>query len=1587
MAIIDLTPPAFLTDDPKKKKKQKGNQKGFVIDLSALENIPKPLKAPKSLNTTGEEAPKAKMVIAEDRPQTDTPMTDFLETFVPPPPKEQDMGMIKPDVYKAPSFNAEDIERANQIESDGRLGTMQSLQNVMNPVAVLQQLDPKTIKQKTSNLKDYAENFKLLLTGKPESVIQWAATNPIMTSMVDKWEDANNANTLAKQTYDPQLRTLADAKQISALANTLFTPISLAFDVLGNIPVVGEPIVDVVMRNFNTASAITQLITPTLNIFDNDKYNKEFQGILNEVIPIVALGFEGFAKKKGLSKKITPENINEVQAEYKVIAEKLAEDIRLDYDKYRKDPASTSAEFINKQLQLTQGEPYTKADWSVDVDGRITKGKQKPETLDIKEYKEPPKMLPESDVKPEQPPKQLTQGEVFTPADYIVDADGRVIKPKSETSKPVIYNPFDKSVQMPEQLPKDLTYNKADFVTDESGVTRQGKPAFEPIDIKSYNKPKGLLPEITDLTTDITTHQEVKANLDRASKDIANVLAIEKSDDLKYIYNKFKDGELDKILNGEKEPPITHGIIKRLESNGLLEPEWLDLAVKDNNYNITDKGKEVIKKIEQRLFDLKAVKRGESLMPEQMGIPEIKLTKKEQIRYSEYQKAKQSFKEKTQGRMNMTFGLDAIPEAITIGKYHISKGLKKFADWSKQMLRELGRVVKPHLRTIWEKVNKGIISEESFTKAKESFKKLPNKLASNPADWYANQFKNLSIIGSYYVEKGVRRFPEWSKKMVEEVGEGIRPHLRDLYIKINQDKELGYIATTPPMGEKKSTTPGYNKNTMGDEYKDIMPEVIESFRKEFDEMRGNRITNKQTLESAIKKAQTLTDNDILNLKRGEIRNSVDATAMRIYTHNRLVEFQKKNSLKDVKLSETLENAPVEVKMFLKVESIYGEAGRTLQTKSINAKEMNATIKNIIDKYDTALKDVDTNKLKTEIAALQEELKTAKPEDKPAIEKQIEDKQRILDTADLVEAVRDVIDNPPDLDNPKGLEKAKQLFRYIYYNVILSNPLTDTANITGNSFSVGFEIFQNILSGKDGMTYVKGLKKGFSNGIQAAKEVARYERINTDKLWEGRRYKFVPKTKTGKVLANVFLATQRLGIEDAFFKELSKGAEGEVYKSKIAKEKGITIDGVEKLFNDIMKDPDLANPEHVKYLKTIKAIDEYGYYTTFNTELKSKIGKGLQQVSTSTVGMPFLPFVRTPGNLLKASFNTTPLKLLQFASKEKREWYKNLNQREKGNINRRILAGTILYTGIGALMANGLVEITGSGPDDYDKKMMWESIGYKPYHIYLKTGGKRKGISYQNINPVNFILSAVGNMSDYYKYNYKPDDKLNSVQILSKSLLSIAENFTEQTYLSGVSRLFSSLKTGNPNYITDIAQGMAVPNIVSLPRDITRYAGGDDKMYETKSPYDKLLNKLGIRQDLKPQLNQFGQEKKITYERFPLPVSEVKGDEMLEWFIENNINISNASKQAQLGKEKMTDDQYYLYNKLRGEKLLKELSEQFDYIKSLPIDEARKRIRSITDTAGDKAKDEVKKQFGIEDDSDNPFKQPKLKKSDNPFKRR
>lgn len=116
-----------------------------------------------------------------------------------------------------------------------------------------------------------------------------------------------------------------------------------------------------------------------------------------------------------------------------------------------------------------------------------------------------------------------------------------------------------------------------------------------------------------------------------------------------------------------------------------------------------------------------------------------------------YQNAQIRIKEKLKG---LKAGIDPtiIPDMVITGAYHIESGVRKFGEWSKVMVKNYGKKIKPYLRDIWKQAN-AYLSQEI---PKGEVKGVVRKATGQVVDEELNNLKYAFIKASRAAREAYR---------------------------------------------------------------------------------------------------------------------------------------------------------------------------------------------------------------------------------------------------------------------------------------------------------------------------------------------------------------------------------------------------------------------------------------------------------------------------------------------------------------------------------------------------------------------------------------------------------------------------------------------------------------------------------------------------------------------------------------------------------------------------------------------------------------------------------------------------------------
>lgn len=552
----------------------------------------------------------------------------------------------------------------------------------------------------------------------------------------------------------------------------------------------------------------------------------------------------------------------------------------------------------------------------------------------------------------------------------------------------------------------------------------------------------------------------------------------------------------------------------------------------------------------------------------------------------------------------------------------------------------------------------------------------------------------------------------------------------------------------------------------------------------------------------------------------------------------------------------------------------------------------------------------------------------------------------------------------------------------WYQSLLANPLTDVANITGNTGYLGAELVtKTIFEPQHVPQTLRGVKEGLKEFRTEAKQIWLAEQKQLSK-WDfeaselRKLYDPSPNNIQNKLLrgvartGHILLPTNRLRMEDALFRNIAKNIEKEIGVKKISAELKENPDIVRtnlKNLEDAIKNEtkdvkDLTNVEK-RYQRTIEDYQKYARELTF-VEPLGKTANLFQRVSNSNAMLKWMfPFIRIGVNLWKEGLKHTPYYIGKNVVSGN---WGNLSPRQKTTMTRRAIAGTSIMSVLEYLQSQGKVEITGDGPGDKNKREVWLKAGYKPNHIYVKgEDGKLTGIPYSNINPFGLLLAVRGNIGDYSKYDTKFNDEDNTIdQKVSLILGKLGNTILDQSFLWGAQSMVESMERGDANLLAKILTS-PMPNIGGAIRGIEgEYTERDKLSFWDNVKYKIGVPELGLSSPLKPKIDISGEEKQSGYRRFPYQVSSVGENGAMKFIIDNDISLGIPTRPKINGKV-ATDDQYQEYKIISGRALQERLNKILPLLKRIPVEKAEKIIRDVAEEERLKAKNKIKPKFNFD----------------------
>lgn len=441
---------------------------------------------------------------------------------------------------------------------------------------------------------------------------------------------------------------------------------------------------------------------------------------------------------------------------------------------------------------------------------------------------------------------------------------------------------------------------------------------------------------------------------------------------------------------------------------------------------------------------------------------------------------------------------------------------------------------------------------------------------------------------------------------------------------------------------------------------------------------------------------------------------------------------------------------------------------------------------------------------------------------------------------------------------------------IWINGLLSSPKTHVVNITSNTGVALQQVYERAVAGGiRGLIGGDGVKAGESiamlHGLKSSvRDAFRMAAVSlkTGKTggalgkidlpypdsFSAEAFRMSSETAPGKfvdLLGHVARVPGRLlGAEDEFFKTIGYRMEVHAQAFRQASGEGLSGKDFAARVNGLVSNP----PEHIR----INAADA-ALYSTFTNEV-GWFGKAIMNLRDSgspigQMGMTLVvPFVRTPTNIARYTFERTPLAPLVG------QWRADI----AAGGARSDLALARMSTGTAIMMTamdfadNGA--LSGAGPTDPTEREALLRSGWQPYSVRI---GDR-WYSYNRADPFGSTMGFASSISEAVNRGEIDQEDVDEWQeVTAMSIAAISQVAINKTYLEGVSnvvQVMSDPKRYGESYVNNlIASFTPFTSLSSAIENVN-----DPVQRDTNSPWEAIEARIiGLSKDLPPRRDLWG----------------------------------------------------------------------------------------------------------------------------------
>ncbi len=563
------------------------------------------------------------------------------------------------------------------------------------------------------------------------------------------------------------------------------------------------------------------------------------------------------------------------------------------------------------------------------------------------------------------------------------------------------------------------------------------------------------------------------------------------------------------------------------------------------------------------------------------------------------------------------------------------------------------------------------------------------------------------------------------------------------------------------------------------------------------------------------------------------------------------------------------------------------------------------------------------------------------------------------TDDVIDTLKTInFNNPAEVNRfvynttKTKYQKLSDVAYEIWINGLLSNPLTHIVNTTSNTLTLmgqyperllgagiekvraGFGVFggktQERFIGEtaqDAFSVIQGLK----NGIKRFFNTMKTGRMTETKL----------ETHVSALAPTVqkFMPARALGAEDELFKGFIQNSELNRLAYRKASQEGLKG----KIKADRIVDL-LSNPTE----EMLEMAAHQAKYLTYQQEL-GKVGSWIMRGRDTVPGLKyFIPFVRTPANIIKYALERTPANIPRIVYKTVKG---ELSGGQLSEDMAKVLTGSMVGFGSYLMAKEGY--ITGGGPKNPAERDELFRIGWLPYALHIGD----KYYSLARLEPLASILGISADFAELEKH-MKEDEKINVASAIGSS---ISKNFTSKTFMQGFSNVNDAISDPG-RFGEKFVQNLGGSIIPAVLGGVTRAI--DPKIREVKGILDTVRSRIpGLSTGLPTKIDVWGdpiERPSAPLPRFlsPVQVSQAKGDPIDIELTNLKLNLGMPPKKIK-GIELEPNE--YRQMVIDAGKIAKpELNKliQESWYKRLTNEEKEKEIRKIMRDARDDARDDA-----------------------------